>query len=163
VTLYLIRHAHAGSRSSWQNDDIDRPLSPRGCDQARYLSGLLTTAKVGQVWSSPAVRCVQTVEPIANVHGVTVHVEPMLFEGCDAGKAISALVDAANAASDEDDADVVACSHGDLIPRAMGLLVGDGLALDGPEGPAMSKKGSMWAIEVHDGRAVTARHHPPQA
>jgi phosphohistidine phosphatase SixA len=158
VTLYLIRHAHAGSRSSWNADDMDRPLSPQGCDQAQHLVRLLNGAKVVAVRSSPAVRCVQTVAPIAAAHGLDVDHDPLLTEGHDAGRAISALLDATTAAGE---GDVVACSHGDMIPRAMGLLVSDGLSIDGPEGPSMSKKGSMWAIEVVDGRAVSARHHHP--
>ncbi len=158
MTLYLIRHAHAGSRSAWDADDLDRPLSPRGCEQAAYLSKLLAGASPVAVWSSPAVRCVQTVEPVASRHGLTVGIEPLLTEGLDAGGAISVLLDGVTSAGN---ADMVACSHGDLIPRAMSLLVSDGLHIDGPEGPAMSKKGSMWAIEVADGRAVSARYHAP--
>ena len=160
MTLYLIRHAHAGSRSAWDADDVDRPLSVRGCKQAQHLSGLLAEASPTAVWSSPAVRCVQTVEPVAAAHGLTVGIEPLLFEGLDAGRAISVLLDGATT---ESAGDVVACSHGDLIPRAMSLLVSDGLHIEGPQGPAMSKKGSMWAIEVTDGRAVSARYHPPGA
>lgn len=160
MTLYLIRHAHAGSRSAWDADDMDRPLSQRGGQQALHLCGLLAKASPVAVWSSPAVRCVQTVEPVATAHGLTVGIEPLLAEGLDAGRAISLLVDGAASAGP---GDVVACSHGDLIPRAMGLLVSDGLRLEGPEGPAMSKKGSMWAIEVTDRRAVSARYHPPGA
>jgi len=158
VTLYLIRHAHAGSRSAWDADDMDRPLSPRGCAQAQHLSQVLATANVVEVRSSPAVRCHQTVEPIAAAHSLDVIIDPLLAEGLDAGRAIGALVEAATSAGD---GDVVACSHGDMIPRAMGLLVSDGLTLVGPEGPAMCKKGSMWAIEVTDGRAVSATHHSP--
>lgn len=157
MTLYLVRHAHAGSRSAWDADDIDRPLSPRGCKQALHLSTVLAGATPVVVSSSPAVRCVQTVEPVAAAHGLTVTIEPLLFEGLDAGRAISALIKTAT----DSNGDVVACSHGDLIPRAMGLLVSDGVKLEGPEGPAMSKKGSMWAIEIADGRAVAASYHPP--
>jgi phosphohistidine phosphatase SixA len=157
VTLYLVRHAHAGSRRAWEGDQDDRPLSDRGLAQAAHLAALLSDASVGVVWSSPAVRCVQTVEGIAAAAGLAVAVEAFLGEGNDAGKAALRLVEQAAAL----DGDLVACSHGDLIPRAVGLLVTDGLRIDGTEGPAMCKKGSMWAIEVHGGRATTARYIPP--
>ena len=129
----------------------------RGLAQAAHLAGLLTDASVAAVWSSPAVRCVQTVEGIASAAGLTVAVEAFLGEGCDAGKAALRLVEQAAAL----EGDLVACSHGDLIPRAVGLLATDGMRLDGDEGPAMCKKGSMWAIEVGGGRAVTGRYVPP--
>lgn len=157
MTLYLIRHAHAGSRSAWEGDDADRPLSPRGVAQAGHLVGLLADARPAAIWSSPAVRCVQTVEPIAASAGRSVEVSDLLFEGSDAGKAVLWLVEQAA----RSDGDVVACSHGDLIPRAMGLLAADGLRLEGSEGPSMAKKGSMWAISLVDGRPSSARHHHP--
>ena len=37
VPVYLIRHAHAGSRSGWDGDDDRRPLSPKG--RARRPTG----------------------------------------------------------------------------------------------------------------------------
>lgn len=157
MTLYLVRHANAGSRRAWEGDQDDRPLSDRGLAQAAHLAALLADAPVAAVVSSPAVRCVQTVAGIAAAAGLVVAAEPFLGEGCDAGKAALRLTEEAAAL----DGDLVACSHGDLIPRAMGLLVADGLHLEGPEGPAMCKKGSMWAVELNGGRPTTARYVAP--
>lgn len=159
MTLYLIRHAHAGSRRAWEGDQDQRPLSERGMIQATFLADLLADAPVAAVWTSPAVRCVQTVEGIATSHDLEVMVEPFLGEGCDAGKAALRLVEGASRL----DGDLVTCSHGDLIPRAVSLLVSDGLRIEGAEGPAMCKKGSMWVIEVDGGRATTARYVAPGA
>jgi len=157
MTLYIVRHAHAGSRRSWDADDAQRPLSDRGQRQAEHVVKLLGDEPVALVLSSPAVRCVQTVVPLAEHRGLTVHDDPLLFEGSDAGKAVLHLLAQARAT----DGDVVACSHGDLIPRALGLLVGDGMEIVGDEGPALSKKGSTWAIEVSKGRARRGRYLPP--
>lgn len=159
MTLYLVRHAHAGSRRAWEGDDEVRPLSERGQAQADHLAAILADAPVTAVWSSPAVRCTETVEGVAASAGLTVEVEAFLGEGCDAGKAALRLIEHASAV----DGDLVACSHGDLIPRAVGLLASDGMRLLGDEGPAMCKKGSMWVIEVDGGRAVTARYVAPGA
>ena len=159
MTLYLVRHAHAGSRRSWDANDIERPLSARGDLQAAHLIELLDGRPVAAVLSSPAVRCVQTVTPLAESFGLAVQVDALLHEGVDAGRAALHLLEQASAT----DGDVVACSHGDVIPRAMGLLVSDGMTIDGDEGPALCKKGSTWAIKVSKGRAVKARYFPPGA
>ena len=50
------------------------------------------------------------------------------------------------------------CSHGDVIPEVMGLLVRSDVIVEGPNG---NNKGSWWEI-THDGdRFTTARWHPP--
>jgi hypothetical protein len=65
VTVYLVRHARAGDRSRWTGDDWLRPLSVRGHRQAYLLIKLLADAKFDRILSSPYVRCMQTVVPIA--------------------------------------------------------------------------------------------------
>ncbi len=157
MNLYLIRHAHAGSRTRWEGDDLDRPLSRRGQQQVAHLAELLADVRPAAVWSSPAVRCVQTVEPIAVSHDLEIMADPLLAEGNDAGKAAMRMVEAAA------DGDLVVCAHGDLIPRAMGLLVTDGMKIAGEDDPSSCRKGSMWIIEIEDGRAVRASHEPPGA
>ena len=37
MTLYLVRHGDAGSRSAWDGNDRDRPLNGRGRTQADRL------------------------------------------------------------------------------------------------------------------------------
>jgi 8-oxo-(d)GTP phosphatase len=57
VTVYLNRHAKAGDRDSWADDDRLRPLSGRGHLQARALADLLGDATFDRILSSPFVRC----------------------------------------------------------------------------------------------------------
>jgi len=45
--VYLVRHAHAGNRSSWDGNDGERPLSPKGRQQAAGLSAWLAAAPIG--------------------------------------------------------------------------------------------------------------------
>ena len=65
MTIYLVRHARAGERGAWRQDDWLRPLSRAGRAQARGLLGLLRDAAFDRVLSSPYVRCLETVVPIA--------------------------------------------------------------------------------------------------
>jgi 8-oxo-(d)GTP phosphatase len=126
--LLAVRHSNAGDRDAWVGDDDQRPLDELGRRQAQWLVEVLSTRQIGRILSSPAVRCVQTVEPLAAVRGIALEVEPALAEGASAGAL--AFVDGLG----EPESDVVLCSHGDVI----GALVGD----DRP-----CRKGSVWVLE----------------
>lgn len=78
--ILLIRHASAGDRSEWEGEDSLRPLDRRGRRQAAALVDLLADYDVDRVLSSPAVRCVQTVEPLAAARGLEVEVRDEVFE-----------------------------------------------------------------------------------
>jgi len=80
MTLLLIRHASAGDRDDWVGDDLLRPLDGRGLSQASRLPELLGDYEIARVLSSPAVRCVQTVEPLARSRGLDIEVREELSE-----------------------------------------------------------------------------------
>lgn len=151
MRAYLIRHAHAGHRSNWDGPDEERPLSSKGKKEAEHLTAVLDDQPVGRILSSPAVRCVETVEPLARARGLDVEVVPWLAEGSDPVDAIERM----SAIADEDP---VLCSHGDLIPDVIRLLRRRGMEVveDGP-----SKKGSYWTLEGDDRSFTKATYHPP--
>ena len=151
MTIHLVRHAHAGKRSEWEGDDRKRPLSPRGEAQSASLVALLGGERVGRVLSSPYVRCVQTVEPLAQKLGVAVEADDRFAEGSDPDVALAALLELAEPGG-------VACSHGDLIPVLVRRLVADGMAVDGP---LLDQKGSTWVLETTGGRITRGRYVPP--
>ena len=105
----LVRHASAGDRSTWDGDDRLRPLDKRGRKQAESLVELLLPLGVSRVVSSPYVRCVETVEPLAAALGVEVELDDRLAEG--AGRAAIELL--------EEDG-VAACTHGDVVDALLG-------------------------------------------
>jgi phosphohistidine phosphatase SixA len=80
--ILLIRHAWAGHRTDWEGDERPRPLDERGRRQAAALVDLLADYDVDRILSSPAARCVQTVEPLAAARGLDVEVREELFEDC---------------------------------------------------------------------------------
>jgi 8-oxo-dGTP diphosphatase len=149
MSVYVIRHAHAGNRSSWRGEDAERPLSSRGHLQAKLLGQLLGCDHISRVISSPARRCIQTVEPLAEARGVKVRTDKRLAEGASVREAYDLLV-----AHDHQ----VLCAHGDLIPALMDRLVERGLRATGPE---RCQKGSVWEIELERGKPVKARYRPP--
>jgi len=148
--VYLVRHAKAGSRSKWDQDDRLRPLSKRGVRQARKIAKALADVSVAEVVSSPYVRCVDTVEPLAAACGLPVISDEALAEGADVESCMALLKRSLDGA--------VLCSHGDVIPAAIETLAADGLRIAGPAG---WRKGSTWILERENGRFVRARYVPP--
>src|SRR5206468_2146730 len=69
---YLVRHGAAGDRHAWHEADELRPLDEEGRWQAEALVALLAEAVIERLLSSPYLRCVQTLEPLAAVRGTWV-------------------------------------------------------------------------------------------
>ncbi|MFV0258407.1 MAG: SixA phosphatase family protein [Acidimicrobiales bacterium] len=146
MLLYLIRHAHAGTRAGGPHDRY-RPLSPDGQERAETLAGMLADRPIATVLSSPATRCVQTVEGIATGHGLAVIETDELFEG-------SRIDDAEHLLAGQTGPEVVACSHGDLIPELVEAVARRGAVMTGDR----CRKGSIWILEHRDGRWTSATY-----
>ena len=77
-TLYFIRHAQ--SRPSRQLPDAQWPLSERGLAQADQLPDLLAPLGIEQVFSSPYLRCMQTIGPFAEAANLEIEQRHDLHE-----------------------------------------------------------------------------------
>ena len=119
--------------------------------QVDGLTRWLADQAVDEVRSSPSVRCVETVEPLAESHGLTVAVDRSLGEGSDVDECIAAVLDASHRT-------LVLCSHGDVIPKVIRRLVAKGMRTKAPN---LSQKGSVWVIEIVDGDPVSATYQAP--
>jgi 8-oxo-dGTP diphosphatase len=152
VTLYFVRHAKAGDRSKWDGADIDRPLSRAGWKQATKLcKRLAPRTDLTVLVSSPYVRCVQTLEPLAAACGRLVQTDDRLLEGGTFEGALELLGELPDGA--------VLCSHGDVIPDTMQALVRRGLDV---RSRADWRKASVWVIERNNkGRFTQAVCWPP--
>ena len=157
-TVLLVRHALAGSPSSWEGDDRERPLDECGIAQADELVRRLSRFEVGRVVSADVRRCVDTVAPVAEALGVEVELEPLLGEVAYPGREEEAVALVRHLGDVEVDA--IACSQGDVIPDLVGrLATADGLALDEP---IRSGKGSTWALTLDaEGHLVAADYLDP--
>jgi 8-oxo-dGTP diphosphatase len=78
--VLLIRHASAGDRYEWEGDDRLRPLDERGRRQANQLVELLEQYEITRLLSSPFLRCIQTVEPLAQARGFDIEIRDELSE-----------------------------------------------------------------------------------
>jgi 8-oxo-dGTP diphosphatase len=153
MTVFLVRHADAKSRANWPHPDETRPLTRKGLEQAEGLVDLLHDRPIRRMLSSPAVRCVETLAPLANKLGLKVEKTDALFEGADPTKAYDLLRGVA-----KEKGDTVLCAHGDLIPELLRLAGRDGLTLQ--DAPRWAK-GSTWAIEGDGKHFTKARYLPP--
>jgi phosphohistidine phosphatase SixA len=126
--MLLVRHASAGDREAWEGDDRERPLDDKGREQADALVDQLASHRIERILSSPAVRCVQTVEPLAAARGLQLELREELSEEEQATAGAALL---RSLAGD----DVVVCGHGGLeqaVPGAPKWKKGATLVL-GPQ------------------------------
>lgn len=72
--------------------------------------------------SSPYVRCVQTLEPLAEITGLEIVIDERLTEESPLEKTLAVLDDVADNA--------VLCSHGDVIPDLVNGLIRRGMDVD---------------------------------
>ena len=142
MALLIVRHAHAGVRREWDGDDRLRPLSDRGLQQATALAHALAPYEPKQIWSSPAVRCRQTVEPLAAAVGVDVVDDDRLFEGPGRDDIASLLDDLFRKRT------TVVSSHGDVIPAMLHELVERGME---PRSRLLWPKASTWVVDYTGG------------
>ena len=147
TTLCLVRHAKAGDREDWEGDDRQRPLTRKGHKQAEALVQTLASFGVRRVLTSPYLRCVQTVAPLAKQLGLPLEETPVLAEGADLADVFALM--------QRLDSTTVLCSHGDVILALLELLVEQNLLR--PSRVRLDK-GSTWALDWEGGRIVAARY-----
>lgn len=149
MTVYLVRHADALSRSVWAHDDLLRPLTEKGFGQAQGLVDLWGDKGIRRLLTSPAVRCRQTLDPLASHLGLVIEDTDVLLEGAPVEGA-RALLDSVRGT------DVALCSHGDIIPDLVNRLIAEGMEAHGRD----AKKGSTWVLHPEGKRFVRGRYEP---
>ncbi|HUP86378.1 MAG TPA: phosphoglycerate mutase family protein [Acidimicrobiales bacterium] len=140
--LLLVRHADAGDRDLWTGDQDVRPLTAEGRRQADAVRDALAQYAPARILSSAAVRCVQTVEPLATAVGVSIEIADELHEGRTT-EALALL----------DGRPMALSSHGDVLPELLVALAGhlDAVAARGDG----FGEGAAWVLDVGDDGVVT--------
>jgi 8-oxo-(d)GTP phosphatase len=139
----LVRHALAGSRKDWPGPDDERPLDDNGRRDAAHAAEVLAHLRPGRIISAPARRCVETVQPIAELIGAAVELDDRFAEQASpdhadaAIRAIAATVPA-----------TIVCSQGGLIRPLLARLRGG----REPETP----KGAAWVLSFMTGGGLVA-------
>ncbi len=158
MTLLLVRHAEADPRSSWVGPDVLRPLAAKGRRQASRLVQVLgDRIAIRRMVSSPSLRCIETLSPLAATLCLSVEVTEALAEGVDPAPAVELARTGATLPSSA--GALVLCSHGDLIPGVLDALEADD-GVDLGRQPRC-QKGSTWVFEGKRGGFTSATYIPP--
>lgn len=138
--IVALRHAKAVSRSDWEGSDAARPLTERGLKQATAVVAPLRAFGVRKIITSDAVRCVQTVTPLAAALGRRpVQTELVSQDAWEDGVSDVRTVVGKRVRAGKP---AVICSHGPVLP---GILSELALATGTMHG---SYLGSASALEV---------------
>jgi phosphohistidine phosphatase SixA/8-oxo-dGTP pyrophosphatase MutT (NUDIX family) len=148
--LYVVRHAKAGIRAAWSGPDEERPLTRRGRKQARRLVERFQGLDIQRILSSPFVRCMQTVKPLAEARGLPVEAATELREGASVDELLRGLVTFG-------DRPTVVCGHGTEIRSMIDRLEAGGATIEGARGIA---KSSVWVLD-REGERIVAAHYLP--
>ncbi|MGI9645019.1 MAG: SixA phosphatase family protein [Ilumatobacteraceae bacterium] len=139
VRLVVLRHASAGKRNEWTDDDTHRPLDRLGTDQADVLVDVFADVPLQRILTSRYVRCRETVAALAAARGTQSVDEGWLAEGSALDEVAAGLRGIGS--------DTLVCTHGDIVE-----LIGTCLAIE-PDLRHLPKAGA-WVIELVDGHMV---------
>lgn len=152
MTIFLIRHGSAGKRNDADPSDDARRLDHKGAHQAATIATLLGGEPISRTVSSPAVRCVETIEPLATTRGTPIERHSHLAEGTPIEQSW-ALVEGFAAAG----ITAAMCSHGDVIPDLVRRAQLRGMTVAGATG---CSKGSIWALHWDGARFDRGTYTP---
>lgn len=149
--LFVVRHAKAGERRLWTDGDLNRPLSKKGWKQASLVGKRLAPLDPSELFSSPYVRCIQTLEPLAEQMHTDVEVDQRLCEDEPFEPVLELLREVPDRA--------VLSTHGDIIPATMQALSRRGMKLITPPD---WRKAAVWVLKRNKkGDIVHAKVWPP--
>ncbi len=151
MKIYLVRHGHAVKRKTWSGPDLLRPLTARGERHAHGVEATLRNAAIRRVWSSPSVRCHETVEPLAGDRSQQVELDARIGDDASVESALSLLDEVPNAP-------IVVCAGRSLI---VDLLEALEVAHVDPD-EVRCQKGSIWVLDRRGGRVAAADYIPPR-
>ncbi|KUI40029.1 NUDIX hydrolase [Mycobacterium sp. GA-1199] len=152
-TVLIVRHATAGSKSRFKGDDRKRPLDKNGRAQAQSLVALLLAFGADQLFAADRVRCVSTLQPLAEELGQTIRSDELLTEEAYAENrkvARQRFLEIAGTPGTP-----VICTQGKVIPDLIEWWCErDGVRPD----KSRNRKGSTWVMSLHNGRLIAADH-----
>ena len=147
--LVLLRHAIAVRREDWDGDDGDRPLDVVGQRQAKRLLPLYLPYGLKEIHTSDAMRCLETIQPIARSLDIKTIASKDLSEyGYAIDKELSLIY---VQELFESNVPALICSHNPVIPKLVKKVLGkkNFKQLDEKLSPC-----DAWVLHHRDGEIV---------
>lgn len=119
--VVALRHGKATAHEDWRGPDAERPLVKRGVTQATGVAHGIAAFRPARLITSPAVRCVSTIQPTSRVTGLDVEEQPAIsqddyrFDGTAVDAVIRDVIDGRRT--------TVLCSHGPVLPQIVESVV----------------------------------------
>jgi 8-oxo-dGTP diphosphatase len=158
MRIVIVRHGQAAAKKSWQRADAERPLVARGHRQAARLGKIIGAPKPTRVISSPALRCIETVQPLADKYGLDVELSEQL--ATDAGDQAVALCRQL-LSSPAPHSTVMVCTHREVLNDLLPQLAKEFGGKLGHRPPGA--KGGAWILRFRGGTLQKVEYHPPAA
>jgi phosphohistidine phosphatase SixA len=156
VRVVVVRHACAGDKQTWQDDDVERPLDDGGVQQALALAPVLADRPVRRLISSPMRRCRQTLEPLSERLRMEIETSDLLLPD-------GSIADLLGNDGDTS-GDAVVCTHGELMRPLLAHARARQVPIVSQRGDDewLMMKGSAWHLTFDgDGLLVELRHEAP--
>lgn len=120
VAIIALRHGKAVAHEDWAGPDAARPLQPRGVAQAASVAPAIAAYRPTALVSSPAVRCLTTIAPLARLTGLDVTARDAISQDAweRSGDNVRRIVRQRLEARET----TVLCSHGPVLPQIVSAV-----------------------------------------
>ena len=147
--LVLLRHGKAIAREEWAGDDGDRPLAQLGQIQSMRMLAKYLPFAISEIHTSDAVRCYETVAPMARSLSLDMIYWSELSEYAyekDKKAAINVVNDII-----ESEAHAIVCGHNPVIPGIVAKFIGKKNFKELDHGLL---PGEAWILHHRDGEII---------
>jgi len=146
--LIMLRHAKALERTEWQGEDEDRPLQIIGQLQAKRMLSIYQVYGIEEIYTSDAVRCLDTVAQMAKALQLTPIITSAVSEYTYKKNREKAIDYAKELIKSNQQ--IILCSHNPVLPRMMEKLTKK-IDFDYPDNKLLP--GEAWVL-FHDKKEV---------
>ena len=153
----LLRHCKALKREQWQgDDDDDRPIDAKGSRQAEKLLPIYRAYGDLEIHSSDAVRCQQSVQPLAKALNKNLTTESTISEYAfkrNSAATAERVIDLISA-----EKNVLLCSHRPVLPQLLKTALAE--SEHRPPIDAL-EPGAAWVIHSRAGIVISVDYLEP--
>lgn len=149
--IIALRHAKAANPFDWEGADADRTLTSRGAKEAALIAPGIAAFGPERIMSSDAVRCMQTVEPLSRLLGVTP--KPTALISQESPEHPRAEIERRVGKAVRKRRGMVLCSHAPVIPEIVTAVVhaADGLESERTHRASMLHTAEFTVLHVSTG------------